>query len=44
MNKKTDTPTPLSEYEYTLLWMSVRYACRRMSTKGNCREMVAPHQ
>lgn len=37
MNKNKDTtPTPLSEFEHTLLWMSVRYACRRKTIASAC--------
>lgn len=34
MNKKKIPPTPLSELEHTLLWMSIRYACGRKTIAG----------
>lgn len=36
MNKKTNSPTPLSEFEYDLLWMSIRYACGRRTIACSC--------
>ena len=30
-NKKQKQPAPLSDFEHTLLWMSIRYACHRQT-------------